>query len=182
MAWLPLKYGLLGGGHHSDIMPVTNMVFTVEALSPIDLYNPRWLALTEYTPPGRRFPGACLRLRETYLIFSSGKIVINKCKSTPDVGKAEYLLNISLTKPKLSHMSGSMKVGKVNLPVLYELVDGAEYEPEIHSGLLFKIGKVSVIVYHTGTVMYCGMRSCEHLERIEEEIVELIDNYRVFAG
>lgn len=161
-------------------MPLTNAVYTGVIKGTVNLYNSRWLSLPQYTPPLNRFPGATVRLQSTYLVFTSGKVVINKCKAPPMIQECEALLGVAIENVKLSHMSGSMKVRDVKLNLLLDLVDGGEYEPEIHPGLLYKIDKVSVIVYHTGTIMYCGMRSFEQLMDVENEISMLIDSYRKF--
>jgi TATA-box binding protein (TBP) (component of TFIID and TFIIIB) len=163
-------------------MPLTNAVFITRSRIQLNLFKTDWLTLPNYQPPKNGFPGAILRLKETYLLFTSGKVVINRCKACPDVSECEKLLNIALEQPVLSHLSGAMKVGPVDLRLLNELVEHGEYEPELHAGLLYRIENVSVIIYQTGTVMCCGLKSFEHLEAVETEVCKLIDTYHIFKG
>lgn len=152
-------------------MPISNIVFTGHARKELDLWNSEWLAIITYQPPRRRFPGACLRLGSgTFLLFKSGNVVINGVTSLPDLNELRSLLGINLFDVRLSHISGYLKLDRIDLQESKKNFEHSTLEPEIHPGLIFKINKVSVIVYHTGTVIYCGCRSAEHADYIEQLI------------
>jgi TATA-box binding protein (TBP) (component of TFIID and TFIIIB) len=144
------------------------MVFTAQVQGELNLWDPGWLRLYMYQPPRQRFPGGFLRLGTgTFLLFTSGKVVINGVRGLPDLSECEDLLKIKMTDLKLSHMSAYLKVVPIDLSILRHRIEAAVYEPEIHPGLIFKINRVSVIAYHTGTILVCGCRSVEHCEEIE---------------
>lgn len=158
-------------------MPISNMIFVAESGQNIDLYHPDYMEIMMYQPPRTRFPGGCVRLASgTFLIFASGKVVINGVKNFPDVTEFENLTKIKLSEPKLSHVSGYMKVQPMSLPNIIANVRGAVYEPEIHPGLFFKINNISIIVYHTGSIIYCGCRTLEESLLIEESIKNILGN------
>jgi TATA-box binding protein (TBP) (component of TFIID and TFIIIB) len=160
---------------------ISNKIYTARVGHRIDLWDLDWLLLPQYRCPGERFPGACVKLKGgTYIIFNNGKVVINGVRDEPDVEEFEHLLNLKLYNVSMSHCSGYMRVGRLNLSLLRSEA-GGQYEPELHPGLLLKLGTVSVILYHTGTVMYCGCRTVEQAEAVEGEITELINKTKMNA-
>ena len=161
---------LLGDG--SDL--ISNKIYTANVRTKLDLYSETLVKLPQYRPPKGGFPGAVLRLAcGTCLLFKSGKVVINGVKTEPDELEFEMVTDIRLYDVKLSHCSGYMKVGKLNLANLN--INGSIFEPEVHPGLMFKIDRVSVIVYHTGTIIFCGCRSVKHAYHVKCAITKLIN-------
>lgn len=157
-------------------MPISNMVFTTRTSHSLDLLQPAWLDILTYQPPRRRFPGGTLRTKDgTFLLFTSGNVVINGCTETPNLEHCETLLNIKLEVPKVRNVCGFLKLGKIDLAKIKGTLSGAEWEPELHSGLIFKLENVSVIVYHTGTVMYCGCKSISHCNDVENRLLTIIN-------
>ena len=170
MERVPGNDELLGDG--SDV--ISNKIYTANVRTKFDLCSESLVKLPQYRPPKGGFPGAVLRLAcGTCLLFKSGKVVINGVKTEPDELEFEMVTDIRLYDVKLSHCSGYMKVGKLNLANLK--IDGSIFEPELHPGLMFKIGKVSVIVHHTGVIMFCGCRSVEHAYNVKCSILKLIN-------
>ena len=170
---------------------ISNRVYTATVGKDIDLlhpdllklpnykppFHPDLLKMTDYTPPKKmgRFPGASLKLTgATFLLFKNGKVVINGTKTQPDELEFALETGLNLTNIKLSHCSGYMKVGELNLPQLKLKIKNSIYEPELHPGLHFKLDRVSVIAYTTGTIMICGIRNDEHLYDIKCEVLNLI--------
>lgn len=152
-------------------MPISNMVYIARAGQSLDLWKSEWLEIMTYQPPRRQFPGACLRLGSgTFLLFESGKVVINGVKTTPVLDEVNHLLGVKLIDLQLSHISGYMTLQPIDLLAMAKAYTFATYEPEIHPGLIFKINNVSVIVYHTGSVIYCGCRSLGHTADIEAQV------------
>ena len=157
---------------------ISNKVFTANARCRLDLWSDALLTVPQYRQPRGRFPGAVLKLESaTFLIFASGKIVVTGLKTEPDELEFEMITDIRLFDIQLSHCSGYMHVGPVCIATLRDQTKG-EWEPELHPGLLFKLGNVSVSVYSSGTVMYCGCRSLEHAAAVECKVHELINSVR----
>jgi TATA-box binding protein (TBP) (component of TFIID and TFIIIB) len=155
---------------------ISNKVFTANVGRTIDLHHPDLTKLDNYKAPVR-FPGGRLKMAgSTCLLFKSGKVVINGVKTEPDELEFAVTTGLYLQELKLSHCSGYMKIGKVKLDQLTAKIKGSIYEPELHPGLHFKIDNVSVIIYATGTVMFCGCRDDQHVYKIKCEILN-----RVFA-
>lgn len=158
-------------------MPISNIVLTTKTAHSLDLFQPRWLQLLTYQPPRRRFPGGTLRIKDgTFLLFTSGNVVINGCIGLPNLETCEQLLGIKLEEPRIRNVCGYLKLGAIKLSEMVLLIPGSEYEPELHPGLMFKQGTVSVIAYHTGTVMYCGCKSITHCMEVEESLTKIINN------
>lgn len=156
-------------------MPISNIVYTANVGQHLNLWSPEYLSILMYQPPRRKFPGACLRLKSgTFLLFRSGNVVINGVTSMPDLNEVNALLGVELKNLKLSHMSGFLKMPQLDLLQSQCLFPGAIFEPDIHPGLIFKINRISVIAYHTGSVLYCGCRSYEQSENIESILKETL--------
>ena len=153
---------------------VTNQVYTASAYPNPPLYE---LYGPNYTPPGSFRAGILRTSKGTLLLFGNGKVVINKCKSIDDASDTAWecleATGLLITDIKLVNICGCVKLGKrVKLETLH--VTGGYYEPELHHGYLFYVGKVSVIVYHTGTVMFCGCKSQEEFDYVSLVIASLI--------
>jgi TATA-box binding protein (TBP) (component of TFIID and TFIIIB) len=160
---------------------ISNKIYTANIGHKVDVWNLDWLLLPQYNCPGERFSGARLKLDGgTFIIFKNGKVVINGVRDEPDVQEFEQLLNVKLHNIKMSHCSGYMRVGVVNLAELHRYI-GGRYEPELHPGLITKVGRVSAIVYHTGMIMYCGCRSLAQATAIEGDLSELINKTKMNA-
>lgn len=157
------------------------MIFTATCGKKLDIHRDDWMRLPNYTPPHSRFPGGTLRMEHmTVLIFRSGKIVITKVKSLPNIAEVSSELGVSFFDLKFSHCAGYLRVGAVDLCMLKHRIPESSLEPEIHPGLIFKVENVSVILYHTGTVMYCGCKSLEQAKYVETKIISLINNKPLF--
>ena len=112
---------------------ISNKTYTANVRTKLDLYSESLMRLPQYRPPKGGFPGAVLKLAcGTCLLFKSGKVVINGVKSEPDELEFEMVTYIRLYDVKLSHCSGYMKVGKLNLANLK--IAGSIFEPELHPG------------------------------------------------
>ena len=153
---------------------ITNKVYTAETQK-LNLKSEKLLSISGYKPP-QRFSGGVLRLPgATYLLFESGKVVINGVKTQPNVRAFTKVTNLPLINVKLSHCSASFNVGKSDLKFLREKIPKSMYEPELHHGLMFKIENVSVILQHTGVVLLCGLKNEEHMTEVESKIWEMIN-------
>ena len=149
--------------------------YEADAVSKMDLFSKVLLKSPHYTRPSN-FTGGILKLPGgTYLLFESGKVVINGVKTLPDLPEFSLMTDILLTDLQLSHCSGSLNVGPQDLEELSHRIEHSTYEPELYPGLTFKIDNVSVIVQRKGTVMFCGCRNEDDAKRIGTEIMKLIN-------
>jgi len=149
--------------------------YTAEAENTIDLFSKKLRALEGYKPPSK-FAGAVLKLPGgTFLMFSSGKVIINGVKTEPDLLEFTLETNISLKNATMSHCSGSLKVDPQNLYELAKRISDSLYEPELHPGLFFHVENCSVIVQHTGAIIFCGCRSANQAIEVKQKILKLIN-------
>jgi len=148
--------------------------YTAETESPIDFFSRKLRSNASYKPPSK-FSGAILKLPGgTFLLFSSGKVVIQGVKTEPDLLEFSLATDIFLTNSTLSHCSGCLKVGTLNLQDVSQRI-GALYEPELHPGIIFHIDNVSIIVQHTGVIFFCGCRTVSQATEVKQEIIKLIN-------
>ena len=154
---------------------ISNQIFTASLRKQISLTDSCLMRLANYRPPKGRFPGGILKLASgTFLLFTSGKVVVNGVKDEPDELEFEMVTGHRLFDVTLSHCSGYMRVGPLCLSALHARIN-CQWEPELHPGILFKIENVSVIIYSTGTVMYCGCRGLVHATEVEENVLKMIN-------
>lgn len=149
---------------------VSNRVYVADAF-PTDLLSTT--RAKGYTPPSLKFRAGILRTKKgTVLIYPNGRAVINKCRSSKDLRKTVrycfLTIGIGLSSYRLVNVVGYGKLNqRLNLYDLAKATPKSIYEPELHCGLLFYVGKVSVIVYHTGVIIFCGCKSKAEFRYIE---------------
>ena len=162
-------------GDGSDV--ISNKIFTADVRQRIDLWSAKLLSLPQYRPPRGRFPGGVLRLGQagTFLLFKSGKVVVNGLRTEPDELEFHLRTDLLLDNVKLSHCSGYLTVGRhLRLSELQRQIAGSIYEPDLHPALTFKIDNVSVMIHHTGKVLFCGCRTVAHAYNVKRNIMKLI--------
>lgn len=148
---------------------VTNRVFTVKAFLPDDLDK---IICETYTPPSPKFRAGILRgCPGTVLIYPNGSAIVQKCKTDElleeTIHNCVIMTGILLMEPRLVNMTGCTKLGRrLDLGRLNLETPHSVYEPELHAGLLFYIDNVSVICYHTGTLMWAGCKSEEQFAHV----------------
>ena len=169
---------------------VTNRVFTAHCGGPINLYGEPLTSSSCYKPPGRRFPGARLKFNSgTVLVFRNGKLVINGCgtdgRLLETILEFEALTGVTISVPELRNIVGCVK-SKVSIDLAFFCSvcspEPVEYTPELHPGAFLRIDNVSVIVYHTGAVIFTGSRSEEQFDAISQRIKTLINKYKSKAN
>jgi len=151
--------------------------FVAQASEAINLRSKTLLKINNYKPPSN-FTGGVLKLPGgTYLLFESGKVVINGVKTEPDLLEFTLETDLHLENVQMSHCSGHIKFGNLNLQGLSSVIENSVYEPELHPGLMFHLDNVSVVVQHTGAVFFCGCRSVDEAVEIKLRITKVINRY-----
>ena len=119
-----------------------------------------------------KFKAVILRLRSprtTVLLFASGKIVITGAKTEMDSLAAGRLTARRLRRlglpAKLSNHTVQMMAASFNLGRRIRIEEfHAEHrarsrlEPEIFAGLIYKMGKTTALVFHTGKGIITGAK------------------------
>lgn len=164
---------------------------TVEVEDKIDLVqiarkNPE----VEYNP--ERFPGVILRMEKpkaTFLIFSTGKMVLTGLSKASEAEKAVKKVmkilkqsKIDVANPEIIIQnivaSGDLNVF-VDLNMATLLMDNVMYEPEIFPGLIFRLQdpKAVFLIFSTGKIVCTGIKTKEILDeaiqRLQEELKDM---------
>ncbi|MFX1420053.1 MAG: TATA-box-binding protein [Promethearchaeota archaeon] len=172
---------------------VNNIVATanMEITEKIDLIKiARKMQDCEYHPEG--FPGVIYRAenpRATFLIFSSGKMVITGLELVDDAEKAVMKvmkklkkIGIKLTNPIISIQnivsSGDLH-SIINLNKAVLLMEYVMYEPEVFPGLIYnmKDPRAVFLLFSTGKFVCTGVKKEKTLEtailKLQQEIKDM---------
>ncbi len=156
----------------------------METTGQIDLFKiSRKYMEVEYDP--ERFPGLIMRInnpRSTFLIFSSGKMVItglkNADEANPGVKKViNYLkkagINVSNQEIKIQNIVASGDLHAfINLDLAVVKMENAMYDPEGFQGLIYRMKdpKTVFLIFSTGKVICTG---ANNEESVREAIIKL---------
>lgn len=172
---------------------ITNVVYTASTGSPINLTGPPLIELSNYISPQstkrrssrkpkkKNFPGGNLKFDSgTVLVFANGKVVIH-AKTTKYLSDCKHqfeaVIGQKLSPPVMQSMAAKLDI-KCSVDLAYfAFLSGAEYEPELHPGLMLKFSNVCVILYHTGVAIVTGCRSLKDFFIIVRKTGNLINNY-----
>ncbi|MFX1502997.1 MAG: TATA-box-binding protein [Promethearchaeota archaeon] len=143
----------------------------------------------EYHP--ERFPGVVYRSdnpRATFLIFSSGKMVITGLEFVQDAEKAVMKLlkklkkiGIKLTDPIISIQnlvsSGDLHTD-INLNKAVLLMEYVMYEPEVFPGLIYnmKDPRAVFLLFSTGKYVCTGIKKKRNLEKAIIKLTQKVKN------
>jgi transcription initiation factor TFIID TATA-box-binding protein len=171
---------------------INNIVATakMEITEKIDLVKiARKIHDCEYHP--ERFPGVIYRAdnpRATFLIFSSGKMVITGLEFVQDAEKAVMKLlkklkkiDIKLTDPIISIQnivsSGDLHTD-INLNKAVLLMEYVMYEPEVFPGLIYnmKDPRAVFLLFSTGKYVCTGIKKKKNLEKAIIKLTRKINN------
>ena len=157
---------------------------TVEITEKIDLIQiARKLAYVEYNP--ERFPGLVMRIqkpRATFLIFSTGKMVVTGLRQATDAKNAvkQAVKNIQNTGVKISNpeitiqnivASGDLHTN-IDLNMAAIVMEYAMYEPEVFPGLIYRLKepKTVFLIFSTGKIVCTGAKN---KEIVREAVIKL---------
>ena len=165
---------------------IENVVATVvvEITEKIDLIQiARKLADVEYNP--ERFPGLVMRIqkpRATFLIFSTGKMVVTGLRQATDAKNAvkQAVKNIQNTGVKISNpeitiqnivASGDLHTN-IDLNMAAVVMEYAMYEPEVFPGLIYRLKepKTVFLIFSTGKIVCTGAKN---KEIVREAVIKL---------
>ena len=156
---------------------VENVVgtITVEIQDKLDLVKlSREIVDVEYNP--ERFPGVIMRVEDpkaTFLIFSTGKMVITGLKKVKQVKEAAHKAvkkikkaGINISNPQIEIVnivaSGDLKT-TVDLNMAALVMEYAMYEPEVFPGLIYRLQdpKAVFLIFSTGKIVCTGVKNVE---------------------
>ncbi|KAF2861005.1 TATA-box binding protein-like protein [Piedraia hortae CBS 480.64] len=151
----------------------------------------------EYNP--KRFTAARIRLREPKSctsVFTNGMLVVAGATSRANcrlaarkiarmmqkIGFKPYFLDF-----KITNMVANAHLGyRVHLTALKasleEHVSSCFFEPELCSGLTYRLAKLSVIVYATGSVLFSGASSEDDIMEAYNHITGVARSFRLKDG
>jgi transcription initiation factor TFIID TATA-box-binding protein len=173
---------------------IENVVATVvvEITEKIDLIKIAGkLADVEYNP--ERFPGLVMRIqkpRATFLIFSTGKMVVTGLRQATDAKNAvkQAVKNIVNTGIKISNpvitiqnivASGDLHTN-IDLNMAAIVMEYAMYEPEVFPGLIYRLKepKTVFLIFSTGKIVCTGAKN---KEIVREAVIKLNKQVREFG-
>ncbi len=156
---------------------IENVVGTVivEILEKVNLVQiAKKYTNTEYNP--ERFPGLIMRIKEpkaTFLIFSTGKMVITGLKRAVDASPAvekvlKYIkkVGIQMSNPQITIQnivaSGNLHTN-IDLNMAAIVMENAMYEPEVFPGMIYRMAdpKSVFLLFSTGKVVCTGAKNKE---------------------
>ncbi len=137
------------------------------------IYNPH--QFTAMIIRSRKIKGTCL-------LFPNGKIVVNGCTSRAESHHSvrqfarqlqRHGYSVRLSDFKVQTMTGVQKTGlHVDMIKLAENL-GAEYNPDISPGVIYRHGKLVYIIQHKGSVIVSGAKT---LKEMVKDIPDVILN------
>lgn len=132
----------------------------------------------EYNP--ERFPGLVMRIenpRATFLIFSTGKMVVTGLRQASDAPKVVEKVvkniqkaGIKVSNPKITIQnmvaSGSLHVN-IDLNMAAIEMENAMYEPEVFPGLIYRMQdpKTVFLIFSTGKIVCTGAKDKESVRK-----------------
>jgi len=149
---------------------------------------------TEYNP--KRFAAVIMRLMEpkaTGLIFASGKLVVTGLKSSHNASLAAKTFAYIIEKVdagfqpmyvdfKVQNIVGTVDVGfPIRLEgLVYTHSKFASYEPELFSGLIYRLGKPRVVfmIFVSGKVIITGAKTEADMTEAMSKIYPVLVEYR----
>ena len=174
---------------------VNNVVATVylDISERLDLVNlARKVPETEYNP--EKFPGLIFRLespRATFLIFSTGSMVITGLKNVELIDEAVNTLmrilkdlGLKLPKPNIKIQnfvaSGDLHIS-IDLNKAVLLMEYAMYEPEVFPGLIYhmKDPKAVFLIFSTGKIVCTGVKNEDMVKKAILKLNRLIHELQI---
>jgi transcription initiation factor TFIID TATA-box-binding protein len=144
---------------------------------------------SSYSP--KTFPAAVVKdyehdkERVSFLVFQSGAVV---CTGGKDPGRAKKaakafakalmekgVVEKGEVEPSVENIVAMFSLGaKVDLERASQALENVMYEPEMFPGMLVRVGKKAVLVFHSGKGIVAGARSVEEAEAIARDVGEMV--------
>lgn len=121
----------------------------------------------------------------SYLINSSGKIIINGLKKIHEVSKYALAIvkelsirgyNVKFKKENLkivNIVSGFTSNKSIRLDLFAKKID-CEYNPDKFPGLIYKIGGGKVLIFSTGKFQFVGYTTLGQIELAKKKLMSLL--------
>jgi len=152
------------------------------------MYIKRKIVDTEYNP--ERFPGLVLKIKDpraTFLIFSTGKMVITglrteemATKSVKKVFKKLKKIGVKLPDPEIIIQnivaSGDLHLS-IDLNMAAIVMDNSMYEPEVFPGLIYRVldpYRCVFLIFSTGRIVCTGTKSPSVVETAVKDLNILV--------
>jgi transcription initiation factor TFIID TATA-box-binding protein len=169
---------------------VVNVVVKMKLPERADL-----IKLTGAVPNSRykpeNFPAAVVKdyehdgERVSFLVFSSGAVICTGGKD-PERAKraarafAETLMEKGIVErgdvePSVENIVTMFNLGTVvDLERASQAMENVMYEPEMFPGMIIRVGKKAVLVFHSGKGIVAGAKSVEEAEAIARDVGEMV--------
>ncbi|MFX1427300.1 MAG: TATA-box-binding protein [Promethearchaeota archaeon] len=143
---------------------------------------------TEYNP--ERFPGLIFRQenpRVTFLLFSTGKMVITGLEAIQEAPVAANILKKKMKKIGIKILTPTIKIqnivangdlhSRIDLNKAAIALEYAMYEPEIFPGLIYnmKNPKAVFLLFSTGKYVCTGVKNEDIIEAAVSKLIEEIN-------
>lgn len=142
---------------------------------------------SEYNPG--RFPGLVMRSKEpkaSFLIFSTGKVVVTGLRNEGDIEKAIMGCMVKLSKigipiGKLSFTIQNMVASgdihmRIDLNEASIIMDNVVFEPEVFPGLIYRMQdpRAVFLLFSTGKFVCTGVKTKDTIAIAVEKVFELL--------
>ena len=149
---------------------------------------------TEYNP--EVFPGLVLRIKEpkaTFLIFSSGKMILTGLKDIPFAASAVNELmkefkkaNINLSNPdiKITNIVATINFHSfINLNKAIVNMDSVMYEPEIFPALIYHMQEPRAVflIFSTGKIICTKIKTKKDLVKVVNELKNRLEAQNIMT-
>jgi transcription initiation factor TFIID TATA-box-binding protein len=150
---------------------------------------------TEYNPES--FPGLVLKMKEpkaTFLIFSSGKMILTGLRDISEAKKAVEKLIKQLKKVKINLDNPEIKIRNivatvdyhsfVNLNTAAILMENVMYEPEVFPGLIYYMEdpKAVFLVFSTGKAVCTKIRKKPDLQKAVSKLKKKLEELKIMTN
>jgi transcription initiation factor TFIID TATA-box-binding protein len=144
---------------------------------------------SSYSP--KTFPAAVVKdyehdgERVSFLIFQSGAVICTGGKDPEKAKRAAKAFAKALmekgvvergeVEPSVENIVAMFNLGaRVDLERASQALENVMYEPEMFPGMLIRVGKKAVLVFHSGKGIVAGARSVEEAEVIARDVGEMV--------
>jgi len=144
---------------------------------------------SRYSP--KDFPAAVVKdyehdgERVSFLVFSSGNVICIGGKDPEKAKRAAKAFAKALmekgvvekgeVEPSVENIVAMFNFGaKVDLERASQALENVMYEPELFPGMLIRVEKKAVLVFHSGKGIVAGARSVEEAEAIARDVEEQV--------
>jgi transcription initiation factor TFIID TATA-box-binding protein len=149
---------------------------------------------TEYNP--EIFPGLVLRIREpkaTFLIFSSGKMILTGLKDVPYAVSAvnklmkkfkEVKINLSNPDIKITNIVASVDFHSfINLNKAIINMDNVMYEPEVFPALIYHMQEPRAVflIFSTGKIICTKIKNKKDLIKVVYELKKELETQNIMT-